>query len=91
MMFMSSMFTVSLLRKNARMIPSPTAASAAATATMKIAKTCPAALCNWYEKVAMLMFTAFSINSIDISTMMMLRRTITPTRPIAKSAADRTR
>ena len=30
--FISSMFTVSLFRKNARMIPSPTAASAAATA-----------------------------------------------------------
>ena len=34
------------------------------------------------------MFTAFSISSIDMKMMMMLRRTITPTTPMVKSAAD---
>ena len=36
------------------------------------------------------MFTAFSISSIDMKMMMMLRRTITPITPIMNSAADST-
>ena len=46
-MSMSSMFSVSLLRKNARMMPRPTAASAAATATTKMANTWPTASWSW--------------------------------------------
>ena len=70
------------------MIPSPTAASAAATAMTKIAKTWPMALCSCAEKAIRLMLTAFRISSIDMKMMMMLRRTITPMTPIMKSAAD---
>ena len=36
------------------------------------------------------MFTAFSISSIDMSTMMTFRRVITPTTPSVKSAAEST-
>ena len=35
-----------------------------------------------------LMFTALSINSIDMNTMIRFRRTSTPMTPITNSAAD---
>src|SRR5688572_6712791 len=70
------------------MIASPTAASPAATVITKIVKTCPSRFPRRWEKATRLMFTAFSISSMHISTVIMLRRTITPMRPTAKSVAE---
>src|SRR5258708_14115211 len=82
----SSSKTVSRLRKNAMMIPSATAASAAASAMMNSAKTCPATSPYRREKATRLMFTAFKISSMDMSTTMTLRRVTTPITPMIKSA-----
>jgi hypothetical protein len=70
------------------MMPSPTAASAAATAITNTANTWPTTCCSWLEYAIRLMFTAFRISSIDMKMMMMLRRTITPITPIMKRAAE---
>jgi hypothetical protein len=37
------------------------------------------------------MFTALSISSIDMNTMMMFRRVMTPARPMVKSAIESSR
>src|SRR5713226_4293753 len=87
----SSASTVSRLRKKAMIIPSPTAASAAASAMMKSAKTCPATSPYNREKATRLMFTAFRISSMDMSTTITLRRVITPIAPMMKSARLRNR
>src|SRR2546425_11314335 len=73
----SSTFTVSLLRKKAIRIPSPTAASAAASVITKMAKICPCRP-QIRENATKFRFTAFRISSIDISTMTTLRRVSTP-------------
>src|SRR5437773_12007751 len=82
----SSANTVSRLRKKAMMIPRPTAASAAASAMMKSAKTWPATSPYKRENATRLMFTALRISSMDMSTTMTLRRVTTPTTPMMKSA-----
>src|SRR5205807_9021431 len=87
----SSANTVSRFRKKAMMIPSPTAASAAASAMMKSAKTCPAASPYNRENATRLMFTAFRISSMDMSTTMTLRLVTTPITPMMKSARLRNR
>src|SRR5581483_8783879 len=68
-------------------IASPTAASAAATVMTKITNTCPE---NPYsrENATNVRFTALSMSSTHMNTMIALRRTSTPTTPIAKSAAE---
>src|SRR5258708_40021529 len=70
------------------MMASPTAASPAATVMMKIVKTCPSSEAMWLEKATRLMFTAFMISSMLMSTVIMLRRTTTPIRPTAKSVPE---
>src|SRR5216683_1530474 len=87
----SSANTVSRLRKKAMMIPRPTAASAAASAMMKSAKTCPATSPYKRENATRLMFTAFRISSMDMSTTITLRRVTTPITPMMKSARLRNR
>src|SRR5229473_1879360 len=82
----SSANTVSRFRKKAMMIPRPTAASAAASAIMNSAKTCPATSPYRREKATRLMFTAFRISSMDMSTTMTLRRVTTPITPMMKRA-----
>src|SRR5258706_2808297 len=64
----SSANTVSRFRKKAMMMPSPTAASAAASAMMKSANTCPATSPYKRENATRLMFTASRISSMDMST-----------------------
>src|SRR4029079_700913 len=70
------------------MIASPTAASAAATVITKNTKTCPPApyCCAKATKVR---FTALSISSTHMNTMIALRRISTPNRPITKSTAEK--
>src|SRR5256884_9537588 len=87
----SSANTVSRFRKKAMMIPSPTAASAAASAMMKSAKTWPATSPYKRENATRLMFTAFRISSMDMSTTITLRRVTTPITPMMKSARLRNR
>src|SRR5260370_34331712 len=82
----SSANTVSRFRKNAMMIPSPTAASAAASAIMKSAKTCPATSPYKRENATRLIFTAFTLSSTAISTTITLLRVTTPITPMLKSA-----
>src|SRR5713226_2615988 len=67
------------------MMPSPTAASAAASVMMKMANTCPSADPTSRENATRLMFTAFSISSIDIKIMITFRRVTTPIAPIVNS------
>src|SRR5450759_853636 len=73
------------------MIARPTAASPAATVITKIAKTCPSRDERRWENATRLMFTALSISSTAMSTVIMLRRITTPMRPTAKSVADNMR
>src|SRR3954452_15082985 len=70
------------------MIASPTAASPAATVMMKIVKIWPSSDANRCENATRLMLTAFIISSTAISTVIMLRRMITPTHPIANRVPD---
>src|SRR5579862_8947431 len=67
------------------MRPSPTAASAAASVMMKMANACPSADPTRRENATRLMFTAFSINSMDIKIMITFRRVTTPIAPIVNS------
>src|SRR5260370_6601339 len=82
----SSANTVSRFRKKAMMIPRPTAASAAASAIMKRAKTCPATSPYKRGQATRLMFTALRISSMDMCTTMTLRRVTTPITPMIKRA-----
>jgi len=74
-------------------IARPTVASAAATAITIRAMT---AACVWSgftnaPNATIVRLTAFSINSIDISMLMALRRARKPNVPMAKSSPERTR
>src|SRR4029078_8628603 len=70
------------------MIASPTAASAAATVIRKNTNAGPPApyCCAKATKVR---FTALSISSTHMNTMIALRRINTPNKPITKSAAEK--
>src|SRR4029078_1735607 len=70
------------------MIASRTPASAAATVITKNTKTCPPApyCCAKATKVR---FTALSISSTHMNTMIALRRISTPNRPIRKSTPEK--
>src|SRR4029079_6543167 len=85
-MLMLDRSTVCLCRKRAMMIASPTAASAAATVMTKKTKTCPATpyTCANATEVR---FTALSISSTHMKTMIALRRVSTPTTPIMNRTA----
>jgi len=71
-------------------IARPTAASAAATTIMKIAKTCPVSSSGtiYREKATIAIFTALSINSIEIKIIMTLRFASTPYSPMENRMAD---
>src|ERR1700694_3726923 len=70
------------------MMASPTAASPAATVITKIVNTCPSSEAKRWENAIRLMLTAFIISSMAISTVIMLRRMITPTSPTANNVPD---
>src|SRR5215467_6767857 len=72
------------------MIANPTAASAAATVITKNTNTCPVdpyACAN----ATNVRFTAFSISSTHMNTMIAFRRINTPKTPIANSTAEKKR
>src|ERR1700722_9533694 len=81
----SSPSSVSRFRKNAMMMPSPTAASAAASVMIKMANACPSAEPTSRENATRLMFTAFNMSSTDIKMMITFRRVTTPITPIVNS------
>src|SRR5882757_9694889 len=83
----SSAWTVARLRNVEMMMPSPTAASAAATVITKNAITCLSIEPRRLPSAIKVRLTAFSINSIDIYITRMLRRMTTPATPIAKIIA----
>src|ERR1039457_3588069 len=85
------MFRVPRFLNTVKIIARPTAASAAATTITKKLKMCPFTCFNWYEKVMKLRFTALSINSMDINTVITLRRSTKPEIPSANSTALRIR
>src|ERR1035441_2972577 len=60
---------------------SPTAASTAATTITKNAIRWPLIDLFWYENVTKLRFTAFSISSMDMNTVITLRRNTKPATP----------
>ena len=62
-------------------IANPTAASAAATAITKKTNICPAGFPMYEENVTKLRLAEFSINSIDMKTIIALRLVRTPTTP----------
>ena len=68
------------------MMPKPTAASAAASVIIKMAKAWPSMLPKCRENATRLMFTAFKISSMDIKIITTLRRVITPITPMVKSS-----
>ena len=68
-------------------IARPTATSAAATAIIKNTNTCPSPSLLKVEKAANNRFTALSINSIDIKTIIAFLRYKTPKTPILNKAA----
>src|SRR5919198_1646277 len=70
------------------MIASPTAASAAATVITKNTNTCPPTPYTC-ENATKLRFTALSISSTHMNTMIALRRVSTPTTPMVNSAAEK--
>ena len=87
----SSRLTVCFRRKSAITIAKPTAASAAATVITKNTNTCPVTSPRNAEKATKVRLTEFSINSIDINTMIAFRRVTTPTAPIINIIALRIR
>src|SRR5579884_2459109 len=70
------------------MIASPTAASAAATVITKNTKTCPVTPYDC-ANATNVRFTAFSISSTHMNTMIALRRMSTPTSPITNRTAEK--
>jgi hypothetical protein len=77
------------LRNSMINIANPIADSAAATVSVKNTKICPAELFKKLEKVTKLKFTANSINSIDINTIIIfLRFKKIPIMDIANKIAD---
>src|SRR5207302_2704167 len=87
----SSTLIVLFNRYNWMMIANPTAASPAATVMMKIVKIWPSSEAKRCENATRLMLTAFIISSTAISTVIMLRRMITPTNPMANRVPDNIR
>src|ERR1039457_23787 len=85
------MFRVPRFLNTVKIIARPTAASAAATTITKKLKMCPFTCFNWYEKVMKLRFTALSISSMDMNTVITLRRSTKPETPSANSTALRIR
>src|SRR5512143_3695536 len=67
------------------------AISAVATAKIRNTSTAPTVVPDWCAKVTRLRLTPLSISSMHISITSTLRRTITPTMPIAniETARDR--
>ena len=82
---------VSLFLNRDITIARPTAASAAATVRTKKTKTCPLSLPRKLENDTSDRFIAFSINSIHIKITIAFLRTRTPTTPMLKSTALKTR
>src|SRR5690242_8621110 len=72
------------------MIANPTAASAAATVITKNTNTWPPTPYTW-EKATKVRFTALSISSTHMNTMIAFRRVNTPTTPIVNSTAEKNR
>src|SRR5579885_178197 len=79
--FTWSTFRVSRVRNTAMMMASPTAASAAATTMTKNTNTCPLRWCHCAAKATNDRFTPFSISSIDMKMVMMLRLIRNPITP----------
>src|SRR5204863_1752425 len=70
------------------MIASPTAASAAATVITKNTNTCPAAPYDC-ANATNVRFTALSMSSTHMNTMIAFRRMSTPNTPIVNSTAEK--
>ena len=91
----SSTLTVERFRYIRSTMASAKPTSAAATVMMKIAISCPSKLAKglvpsmWAAAAIRLIFTAFSISSMDIRMSTALRRASTPYKPITNSAALR--
>src|SRR6266702_2323874 len=84
-----STFSVCRLRAIRMMIPRPTAASAAATTITNNTKTWPSSLpCAWLNATNA-RFTAFSISSMDMKSVMMLRLKMKATTPSPNKIALR--
>ena len=93
--------TECVLRYIITIMASPTLTSAAATTMIKKTNNCPsmpvptgtppgtAAGCGIFENATSNRFTAFSISSMHIKTMIALRRVNTPTTPIQNRAMER--
>src|SRR5919202_5544709 len=79
------------VRKMVMMIASPTTTSAAATTITKKAATCPSRLPLTRANVTSARFDALNMSSTHMNTTIALRRVSTPTHPIVKMIADRTR
>src|SRR2546430_2177221 len=72
----------------AMMIPSPTAASAAATVITMKTKSWPVTSRKKLENATNVRFTALSISSMHMNIEITLRLIITPTTPIVNSTAE---
>src|SRR5256886_15390152 len=88
--FMFCRLTDCLCRKTARMMASPTAASAAATAMTKKTNTCPSTPSCW-ANATNVRLTAFNISSTHMKITIALRRNRTPATPSVKSTAETAR
>src|SRR5579862_6495738 len=82
--FTWSTFRVSRVRKTAMIMASPTVASAAATTITKNTKTCPLNFCQCAANATNERLTPFSISSIDMKIVMMLRLIKKPITPQVK-------
>src|SRR5262249_20326757 len=95
--FTRSTFRVSRVLKISIMMPSPTAASAAATTITKKTNTWPLnasfrwCSCQYLAKATKVRFTALSISSIDMKIVMMFRFSRKPITPRQNSIALRIR
>src|SRR2546429_975983 len=76
-----STFSVCRLRAIKMIIPSPTAASAAATTITNNTKTCPSSLPSAWLNATNARLTAFSISSMDMKIVMMLRLNMNANTP----------
>src|SRR5438094_10608676 len=89
--FTRSTFRVSRVRYTAMMMANPTAASAAATTITKKTKTCPLKACHCAANATNERFTPFSISSIDMKMVIMLRLIRNPSTPQANKMPLSTR
>lgn len=92
-----------MLRYSITMIARPTLTSAAATTMMKNTNSCASSPVEYlgppkpeftnayciFEKATSNRFTAFSISSMHMNTIMALRRTSTPVIPMQNSTSER--